>query len=64
MDYSLLNIFLKEKFELGSKNRNRTFRFIRYNGANYTEIKKYLNEKALEAAKQTPVLLPAWDYMW
>ena len=26
--------------------------------------KKYLNEKALEAAKQTPVLLPAWDYMW
>ena len=46
MDYSLLNIFLKEKFELGSKNRNRTFRFIRYNGANYTEIKKYLNEKS------------------
>ena len=26
--------------------------------------KKYLNEKALEAAKQTPILLPAWDYMW
>ena len=26
--------------------------------------KKYLNEKALEAAKQKPILLPAWDYMW
>lgn len=26
--------------------------------------KKYLNEKAIEAAKQTPVQLPAWDYMW
>ena len=26
--------------------------------------KKYLNEKAIEAAKQAPVVLPAWDYMW
>lgn len=26
--------------------------------------KKYLNEKAAEAAKQTPIELPAWDYMW
>ncbi len=26
--------------------------------------KKYLGEKALEAAKQTPIVLPAWDYMW
>jgi bleomycin hydrolase len=26
--------------------------------------KKYLNEKAIEAAAQTPVVLPAWDYMW
>ena len=26
--------------------------------------KKYLSEKASEAAKQTPIVLPAWDYMW
>lgn len=26
--------------------------------------KKYLSEKAVEAAKQTPIQLPAWDYMW
>lgn len=26
--------------------------------------KKYLNAKAIEAAKQTPIMLPAWDYMW
>ena len=26
--------------------------------------KKYLSEKAVEAAQQTPVTLPAWDYMW
>ena len=26
--------------------------------------KKYLNAKAVEAAKQTPIMLPAWDYMW
>ena len=26
--------------------------------------KKYLNAKAIEAAKQAPIMLPAWDYMW
>ena len=26
--------------------------------------KKHLSEKAIEAAKQAPVTLPAWDYMW
>ena len=26
--------------------------------------KKYLSEKAVEAAQQTPVTRPAWDYMW
>ena len=26
--------------------------------------KKHLSEKAIEAAQQAPVTLPAWDYMW
>ena len=26
--------------------------------------KKYLDAKSIEAAKQTPIVLPAWDYMW
>ena len=26
--------------------------------------KKYLDEKSLKAAKQKPIALPAWDYMF
>ena len=26
--------------------------------------KKYLGQKEIEAAAQTPIVLPAWDYMW
>lgn len=44
MNYGNLNIFKKDKFELGSKNRKETFRFIRYNGANYDEIVNYIHE--------------------
>ena len=44
MDYEKINIFSLTKFELGSKTRNRRFRFIRYTGSNYSEIVSYIHE--------------------
>lgn len=44
MDFEKINIFSLTKFELGSKTRNRRFRFIRYTGSNYSEIVSYIHE--------------------
>ena len=44
MDYSIINIYTKEKFTLMSKARSKKFRFIRYNGSNYSEMNTYLKE--------------------
>ena len=44
MDFEKKNIFSLTKFELGSKTRNRRFRFIRYTGSNYSEIVSYIHE--------------------
>ena len=43
-DYSLYNIYSKERFTLYSKTRNKRFRFIRYTGTNYTDIVQYITE--------------------
>ena len=44
MDYNRINIYTKEKFTLMSRTRNKQFRFIRYNGSNYLELKRFINE--------------------
>ena len=44
MDFDRINVFNQIKFELGSKIRNRRFRFIRYTGNNYGEIVSYIKE--------------------
>lgn len=44
MDFERINIYNLTKFELGSKTRNKRFRFIRYTGDNYSEIVSYIHE--------------------
>jgi hypothetical protein len=44
MDYNSINIYTKEKFTLESRARGKQFRFIRYNGHNYDEVKAYIKE--------------------
>lgn len=44
MDFDRINVFNQIKFELGSKIRNRRFRFIRYTGNNYGEIVSYIKK--------------------
>lgn len=42
MQYEKINIYKKDKFELYSLLRDRSFRYIRYTGHNYNEIIEYI----------------------
>lgn len=42
MDYSVLDIYNKEKFVLRSETRKLQFPFIRYNGSNYEELVSFI----------------------
>ena len=44
MDFSELDVYIKEKFVLRSVTRGTDFPFIRYNGANYEELNSFLTE--------------------
>ena len=43
-DFSQIDVYQMEMFEVYSKTRNRSFRFARYNGNNYTRIGEYIHE--------------------
>jgi hypothetical protein len=43
-NFDLLNVYKQKKFTVYSAIRNKQFRFIRYTGDNYEEIKSYINE--------------------
>lgn len=44
MDYSVIDIYSKDKFTLRSVARKRQFNFIRYNGRNYDEVVSFIHE--------------------
>lgn len=43
-DFNQIDVYQKEMFEVYSKIRNRSFRFVRYTGNNYTKLKDYIQE--------------------
>ena len=46
MDYSVLDIYSKDKFILRSEARNMQFPFIRYSGGNYDELKEFITSES------------------
>ena len=57
MDYSVKDVYNKDKFVLRSVTRNRDFPFIRFNGNNFEELKSFITSFSSNTVIDDPGLL-------